>query len=295
MFVSTNVFPADTAHYFEEFNFLEGMSFNPLWYKSASDSELDMIPRPMSVKLAMAERVKKVELSGVAPEGGNAEEKPSIAYIPEPSASASTAKGKGKAKAPAANGRSSSSKQLNGHASAYADFHGDESVSSSLPRQKSKKARVSAVNGATAPTRSRSSTEVSRSASSGANGSSGGMKIKIRYRSSVAAPERTPDANGTLNGVLPLGPPSHYKANGNSSKNADGHMFAPPGVADAPLWTRVPLPPPPSPRTRSSGAPSTNGSQQGSHSNHASGAGVDYRGALLPNASNPGRTIYSQR
>lgn len=257
-----------------------------------------MIPRPIPVKLALTERAKKVEVNGIAPDVGGTDENSSFAMISESNAFDS-AKGKGKARASAANGRGSSSKQLNGHGNAFEALPTDESISSALPRQKTKKARVSEVNGGFAPPRPSvadgASAAIARSSSAGTNGSSGGMKIKIRARSSVAAPDRTPDTNGTINGVLPLGPPSHIKANGNSSKSVNKLMFAPPGVSDAPLWTRVPLPPPPSPKTRLSAAPAVNGNQQLSRSGSANGGGLDFRGALSPNAPNPGRTIYSQR
>ena len=239
----------------------------------------------------MAERAKILQQMGIV-DNAAADGNPSGMSASEPVPSASTAKGrgKGKGKASAANGRTPSSSQVNGDV----DSHNGERISSSLPRQKNKRARTGSANGD-----STSPMTPNGSAPSSANGAAGGMKIKIRPRSSVPAHDRTSGANGTKNGVLPLGPPSHFKTNGGSSENSNGVVFAPPGAAEAPLWTRVPLPPPPSPRTRTSGASTASHAHQSNRSSfspsNANGNGMDYRSALSPNAPNPGRTIYSRR
>ncbi|KAI5122787.1 hypothetical protein M0805_000131 [Coniferiporia weirii] len=349
---------ADTAHYFEEFNFLK-----------------EIMPRTLTPKAALEERKAILErrdalLNGIGPEDKH-DNAASVSGAVQKT-SPPTPKGQSKAKA-TANGKTAA-KSKGAASSATAPVVRSD-------RRRNKKARLSSEEGGVsggmtvsagppASTRPREPNDnASPNPSSVASGSqsvggSGGMKIKIRPRA-MATDRHVPSK------VLPPGPgdeqvPRPNGPNGKECSSSDavdhlrlktdhnhvnGHreqkgpqgsanatnindvhpVPAGAGVTDPTLWTRVPLPPPPSPIAHRI---HENGENLGADVQHASGrpsrpqrsiseqvtkpqrrrsaqprtrrtsplisqqedaTAVDFRDALSVAVPIPGRTIYSQR
>ncbi|KAH8114518.1 hypothetical protein DFH11DRAFT_223762 [Phellopilus nigrolimitatus] len=269
---------ADTAHYFEEFNFLK-----------------DLIPRTLSPKAALAERARILErrdalLSGLEVEGEQNNTVPAKIHAPVATLSAFAPKGQSRTRSSAANGKAA--------AKSKAVVPSATAPTIRSERQRNKKARLSYNNETTpggesvsaGPPVASGSGELGMSANadfSSSTGAGNGSGVKIKIRPRMMAIDRQAPSQ-----VLPLGPPAemhtphtngvhkeeaatngaldhlnltndhdyilgHGSGKGqslNSEEKGSNVLFAPVGVnvADPPLWTRVPLPPPPSPKAQRS-------------------------------------------
>ncbi|EJC98111.1 uncharacterized protein FOMMEDRAFT_24111 [Fomitiporia mediterranea MF3/22] len=269
---------ADSAHYFEEYKFLQ-----------------EIIPRPLSPKSALVERKRILEEHDALLNGLNIVSPDSKTKPGQTSASTSKASTpvpkltKARSASSSANGRSSKSKNAGTATSAPV-------VRSQ--RQKNKKARLAqeAVSSAepTADVNSPAPLPAQNGHATGdpngvhgSNNSSrsSSMKIKISLRPPSTTPTAVPVDAVSQNTVLPLGPPSRASStgtperqhsqqlnestdkplrfeedakSGTGSNNLNGKtggvQFAPVNVetTDQPLWNRVPLPPPPSAKVTTS-------------------------------------------